>query len=79
MTQVDLHVTSGRDQAGEPWLWRLCREFNLKIQVKRANVDLDFGWYELSLEGPVEEIQRSTAWLMTTGLHVEAEQRALGA
>jgi len=29
--------------------------------------------------GPVEEIQRATAWLMTTGLHVEALQRAVGA
>ena len=79
MTHVDLHVTSGRDQVGEPWLWRLCREFNLKVTVKRANVDLDFGWLELGLEGPVEEIQRATAFLMSTGLHVEAQQRAVGA
>ncbi len=79
MTHVDLQVTSGRDQVGEPWLWRLCREFNLKVEVLRANVDGDFGWMHLVLEGPVEEIQRSTAWLMSTGLHVEAAQRAVGA
>lgn len=78
MTQVDLHVTSGRDQVGEPWLWRLCREFNLKVQVRRANIDLDYGWLHLVLEGPVEEIQRATAWLMSTGLHVEAQQRSVG-
>lgn len=78
MTQVDLHVTAGRDQVGEPWLWRLCREFNLKVEVRRANIDLDYGWLHLVLEGPVEEIQRGTAWLMTTGLHVEAQQRAVG-
>lgn len=78
MTHVDLHVTAGRDQVGEPWLWRLCREFNLKVHLRRANVDLDYGWYLLELEGPVEEIQRSTAWLMSTGLHVEAQQRAVG-
>ena len=29
-------------------------------------------------EGPVEEIQRATAWLMTTGLHVDAVQRSMG-
>ncbi len=79
MTHVDLHVTAGRDQVGDPYLWRLCREFNLKVNVRRANVDLDFGWYELELEGPVEEIQRATAWLMTTVLHFEAKQRAVGA
>jgi L-aspartate semialdehyde sulfurtransferase ferredoxin len=79
MTHVDLHVTAGRDQVGEPWLWRLSREFNLKVNVRRANVDLDYGWLQLELSGPVEEIQRATAWLMTTGLHVEAQQRAVGA
>ena len=79
MTHVDLNVTAGRDQVGDPWLWRLCREFNLKVNVRRANVDLDFGWLLLELEGPVEEIQRATAFLMTTGLHVEATQRAVGA
>ena len=78
MTHVDLHVTAGRDQVGEPWLWRLSREFNVKVNVLRANVDLDYGWLELDLEGPVEDIQRATAWLMTTGLHVEAKQRAMG-
>ncbi|RYG21296.1 hypothetical protein EON82_19075 [bacterium] len=78
MTQVDIHVTSGRDQNGEAWLWRLCREFNVKVFVNRANVDVDFGWFELQLEGPVEDVQRATAWLMTTGLHVEAKQRAVG-
>lgn len=78
MTQVDLRITSGRDQANEPWLWRLCREFNVKVIVSRANVDVDFGWYDLVLDGPVDDIQRATAWLMTTGLHVEAKQRAVG-
>lgn len=79
MTQVDLNVTAGRDQVGEAWLWRLSREFNVKVNVRRANIDLDYGWVELELEGPVEDIQRATAWLMTTGLHVEAKQRAVGA
>lgn len=78
MTHVDLHVTAGRDQVGEPWLWRLSREFNVKVNVRRANVDGDYGWLELELSGAVEEIQRATAWLMTTGLHVEAQQRAVG-
>ncbi len=79
MTHVDLHITAGRDQVGEAWLWRLCREFNLKVNVLRANVEVDYGWLHLELSGPVEEIQRATAWLMTTGLHVEAQQRAVGA
>jgi len=80
MTQVDINITAGKDSVGEPWVWRLSKEFsNLKVTIKKANIDVDYGWVQLELEGPVEEIQRATAWLMTTGLHVEALQRAVGA
>ena len=79
MSQVDINITAGRDQVREPWIWRLSREFNVKVNVKKANIDTDYGWVQLELEGPVEEIQRATAWLMTTGMSVEAVQRAVGA
>jgi len=79
MTQVDINITAGKDSVAEPWIWRLSREFQVKVTIKKANIDVDYGWVQLELEGPVEEIQRATAWLMTTGLHVEALQRAVGA
>jgi len=79
VTQVDINVTAGGDQVKEAIFWRLCREFNVKVNIKKATIDEDFGWALLQLEGPVEEIQRATAWLMTTGVHVEALQRAVGA
>ncbi len=80
ITTVDLNITAGKDSVGEPWIWRLTRDFpNVKLTIKKANIDSDYGWMQLQVEGPVEEIQRATAWLMTTGLHIEADQRALGA
>ena len=79
MPQVDVNISAGREQVGEPWMWRLSREFNVKVNIRRANVDADFGVAVIELDGPIEEIQRATAWLMTTGMNVEAMQRALGA
>lgn len=79
MTTVDINLSAGAETVGEPWIWRLSREFNVKVTVKKANIDSDYGWVQLQLEGPVEEIQRATSWLMTTGMHVEALQRAVGA
>jgi L-aspartate semialdehyde sulfurtransferase ferredoxin len=79
MTKVEINITAGKDHVGQPWLWRLSREFNCKLTMKRASIDADYGWVQIELEGPVEEIQRATAWLMTTGMHVEATQRAVGA
>lgn len=79
MTTVDLTITAGAQAVSKPWLWELGQKFRVKYNVVKANVDTDFGWVKLQLEGPVEEIQRATAWLMTTGMHIEAEQRAVGA
>lgn len=79
MTTVDLNITAGKEHVGTAWLWRLGRDFEVIVNVKKANIDSDYGWAQVELEGPVEEIQRATAWLMTTGMHIEAQQRAVGA
>ena len=78
MAEVDIHLTARGEQVAEPWIWRLARDFNLKVSITKANIDTDFGYMEIHMDGPVEELQRATAWLMTTGLHVDAQQRALG-
>jgi ABC-type methionine transport system ATPase subunit len=79
VTKVELTLVASKETVGEPWLWRLAKDFNVQVNIKKANVDTDFGWMLIELDGPLEEIQRATAWLMTTGLHVEASQRAVGA
>lgn len=78
MAEVDIQLTARGEQVKEPWIWRLSRDFNVQVSITKANVDTDFGWIEVRLEGPVEEIQRATAWLMTTGIHVDTQQRSLG-
>ena len=60
-------------------MWRLSREFDVRVNIRKASIDGDFGYVLIELDGAVEEIQRATAWLMTTGMHVEALQRAVGA
>mgnify|MGYP001187724274 CR=1 FL=1 len=76
---VDLTIMARAEAVNQPWLWRLGQEFRVQVNIIKANIDSDYGWVHLQLEGPVEEIQRATAWLMTTGLHIEAQQRAVGA
>ena len=78
MESVELRIVAQGDQVSTPWIWRLSREFEVKVFLMRAQVDLDFGRYLIKLEGAVEEIQRATSWLMTTGMFVEASKRKLG-
>lgn len=79
MDKVTINITAGKEQVGEAWIWRLSRDFNLKVNLLKANVDEDYAWAQISLEGPLEEIQRATAWLHTTGLHIDPLQRSVGA
>ena len=79
MPKVDVTLIASGELVNEPWLGRLAREYDLTVNVKKASIDNDYGWMQVELDGPVEEIQRATAWLMTTGLNVEAQQRAVGA
>lgn len=78
MEKVELSITAGREAVGEPWIWRISRDFDVKVTIKKANVDTDYGWMQVELEGPVEEIQRATSWLMTTGMNIEANRRSVG-
>ncbi len=79
MAQVDINLTAKDAQAEQPWICRLCREFNVTVNIVKANVDRDFGWIQIRLDGSTEEIQRAIAWLMQTGMHVDAEQRSVRA
>jgi AhpD family alkylhydroperoxidase len=78
MATVHIKIaTVARDQVRVPWLWRLGRDFDLQVNILKANIDEDFGWALLELQGSAEEIQRATAWLHTTGLHVEPVERSV--
>ncbi|MBL8088634.1 MAG: NIL domain-containing protein [Chthonomonas sp.] len=79
MNTVDLTITARQEAVSRPWLWQLGQEFRVQVNIVKANVDTDYGWVHVQLTGPIEEIHRATAWLMTTGLHIEAQQRAVGA
>ena len=79
MESINVQLSAGKQSVGEPWIWRLSKDFNIVVNIVRANVDADFGSMEVELKGEVEDIQRAIAWLITTGLHVESQRRAVGA
>ncbi len=78
VTKIDITLTAQAEQTQQPFLWKLGQNFNVKVNIIKANVEPDFGWIHVELEGEIEEIQRATAWLMTTGMHVDVKQRSAG-
>jgi ABC-type methionine transport system ATPase subunit len=78
MAFLEVTIAAGPDQVQQPWMWRLAQDFPISVNLKKANVSEDYGNLLVELEGSVEELQRAVAWLMTTGLRVEAMTRAMG-
>ncbi len=74
---VQINTRTG-DQVKEPILYKLGHDYNVVTNILRAQVADDYGFIEVSIEGDLEEVQRSISWLMTTGLHINALQRSVG-
>ncbi len=70
--------TRTSDQVDQPIVQRLIKDFDLVANIRRAQVNEDYGFIEVDLEGSLEEVQRAISWLHTTGLHIDAKQRSVG-
>ncbi len=71
-------ATRTPDQAREPIIYRLGKDFHVVTNIRRASLSEEGGFVEVEIEGTLEAVQRAIAWLHTTGLHVEALQRSVG-
>lgn len=66
------------DQVDQPIIYRLGKDYNVVTNIRRAQVNEDYGFAEVDIEGSLEEVQRAISWLHTTGLHIDAVQRSVG-
>lgn len=55
----------------KPVIYQLVKEFNVVPNIRRANVDENFGWMVLELSGEDEELERAIAHLVEIGIEVE--------
>lgn len=70
--------TSNPAQAHAPLLYRVGKDFNTVVNLLSAQFDEeDGGWVEVVISGILNEVQRSIAYLHTTGIHVNPLQRSV--
>ncbi len=55
----------------EPVIYRLCKQFDVVPNIRRADVTEDRGWVVLELEGAMEEIERAVQWVIDQGVRVD--------
>jgi hypothetical protein len=55
----------------EPLIYRLCKQFDVITNIRRADVTEDRGWVVLELEGEIDEIERAVQWVIDQGVRVD--------
>jgi L-aspartate semialdehyde sulfurtransferase ferredoxin len=59
----------------EPILYRLVKDFDIVINIRRADVKADYGWVLLELDADTATLEKGVAWLKEQGVQVDPIER----
>lgn len=66
-----LELTFPEKLIKKPIIYELIRENNVIPNIRRANVDEDFGWMVLELSGEDEDLEQAFRHLEDLGIEIE--------
>ncbi|MCL4473461.1 MAG: NIL domain-containing protein [Actinobacteria bacterium] len=66
-----LELTFPEKLIKKPIIYELVRDFNVIPNIRRANVDENFGWMVLELSGDDERLEKAFKHLQDIGVEVE--------
>ena len=75
MTRTRVRLTFPPSLIQEPILYRLVKDFDIVINIRRADVKADYGWVALEMEAAEETLDRGVAWLKGKGVQVDPIER----
>jgi len=75
MDRLRVRLTFPPDLIQQPILYRLVKDFDIVINIRRADVKADYGWVVLELDAPEALLQRGVAWLKAQGVQVDPIER----
>lgn len=70
MTSMKLKLIYPENKIKEPILSKLCKTFDVDINIRKGNVQEKVGWLELEILGKEDEIERAISWLISQGVDV---------
>ena len=71
MSKLRVTFTYPVDVVQEPVIWLLSQKFEVKTNIRRADVQENLGWVTLELEGEETALQQGIEWVRSTGTEVE--------
>lgn len=75
MSRIRVRLTFPPHLIQEPILYRLVKDFDIVINVRRADVKADYGWVALEMEAGEATLERGVAWLKEQGVQVDPIER----
>ena len=75
MTRTRVRLTFPPSLIQEPILYRLVKDFDIVINIRRADVKADYGWVALEMEASEDTLARGVAWLKQRGVQVDPIER----
>ena len=68
--KVRLKLIYPENKIKEPILSKVCKQFDVEINIRKANVQENIGWLELEMLGNDEEIKKAMDLLKSNGVDV---------
>ena len=75
MARMRVRLTFPPALIQEPIVYRLVKDFDIVINIRRADVKADHGWIVLELEADEGALQRGVKWLKDQGVQVDPIER----
>jgi ABC-type methionine transport system ATPase subunit len=75
MSRLRLRLTFPSNLIQEPLLYRLVKDFDIVINIRRADVKEDYGWVALEMEAGEDTLARGVRWLKDKGVQVDPIER----
>lgn len=75
MARLRVRLTFPANLIQEPILYRLVKDFDIVINIRRADVKADYGWVALEMEAAEDTLDRGVAWLKQRGVQVDPIER----
>jgi ABC-type methionine transport system ATPase subunit len=70
-----LRLTFPAHLVQEAIVYRLVKDFDIVINIRRADVKVDHGWMVLELDGEQAALERGLKWLKEKGVQVDPIER----
>ncbi|WP_456465884.1 NIL domain-containing protein [Persephonella sp.] len=70
MESIKLKLIYPEDKIKEPILSRVCKNFDVEINIRKANVTENIGWLELEMTGDEDQIEQAIKFMESQGIEV---------